>query len=156
MFKLIFCNRICVSLTIPCLVLIGFLNFPSLSGATDFDFFDIGNSTRFNLGSKDNLTALTFKNQSSLTPYIGAGIGELGQGDKDQANLADQFSEKALEDLEYKVGVGMDYSLKKNTGLTLGYKWNTGSTSELLEGGIGNLSPDQENQHISVGIKVGF
>ena len=156
MLKTFFNNKSCGPFIIPVLVLTGLLTLPTLSRSMDFDFPNIGDTGRFNLGVKEDLAALSFENQTSATPYVGAGVGQTGPVDKFQATQYEQTSETGLVDMEYKLGFGVDFRLDKNTGLTLGYQWDTGTTSEILGSGLGSLSPDQENQHISVGIKVDF
>jgi hypothetical protein len=156
MLKAFLNNKTHKQFIILTLVLAGLLTLPALSRSIDLDFPNISDTGRFNLGVKDDLAALSFENQTSATPYVGAGVGQAGPVDKFHATQYEQTSETGLVDMEYKIGFGMDFRLDKNTGLTLGYQWDTGTTSEILGSGIGSLSPDQENQHISVGIKVKF
>ena len=110
---------------------------------------------RFHLETKDDLATLTFKNETSVTPYIGAGIGR-EQEKTVQMGIYDLHSERTQENQGYKIGFGMICSVSQNTGLILGYQWNTGSVTEPPATGTKNLNSDQENHLLSVGVKVNF
>jgi opacity protein-like surface antigen len=156
MLRLVPCKKPRPFFTLFTIVLVWLLTSPALSGAEGPCAPGDEGGGKFNLGTRDDLAAVTFENETSVTPYIGAGIGKAGQVNDVHENFYKQPSEAGQEAPDYKIGFGVDCYLSENTGLTLGYQWNAGSAPELLEDGVGSLSPEQENHYISIGIKVDF
>lgn len=129
---------------------------PNLTAAKDNQAAG-ATSGEFDLGSREGLTALTFRNPSGVNPYLGAGVASTDGAKKDTSEANASVPQEGNV-YAYEVGAGIGCNLDKSTKLNFGYRYATNAGSVLTQEDALNrdLSPVNQGHQISMGIQVGF
>ncbi|PLX86654.1 MAG: hypothetical protein C0617_00125 [Desulfuromonas sp.] len=101
-----------------------------------------------------DITSVCFKTGSTITSYLGAGLGATAEKPEPDVVLISN-EEVDEEALAYQLGVGFDCELDKATSLALGYRYKTDSLLVFDIPSDGGDSPG-DGHNISLGLKVAF
>lgn len=108
------------------------------------------------LAAEQDLAALRIKNDSSVTPYVGAGVAT-GPDAEATPGLSRYEAEREAERQEYLLGAGLKCDLSQSARLNLGYRYSTGNLPEELSGlGLNPAEPASDDHHLSFGLKLDF
>ncbi len=121
-----------------------------------FDFFPESDFSGFSLETKGNLTGLSFSNDSSITPFLGANFSLEEDLPADTTFVPDGSSLLPSQKKDYLLGAEIDCCLSDDTRLTLNYNWNPTNVPAFIDGMSDKLNPSDERFNISVGLNVMF
>lgn len=113
------------------------------------------NNSSVELAAEQDLAALRIKTEGNITPYVGAGISTGPEGEE-APGLSEYEAEREAERQEYLVGAGLDCELNHSTRLNLGYRYSTGNLPEFTSTGLSATEPENDDHHISFGLKLDF
>jgi hypothetical protein len=112
--------------------------------------------TPVELAAEQDLAALRIKTDSSVTPYVGAGVAT-GPDAAETPGLSRYEAEREAERQEYLLGAGLACDLSQSARLNLGYRYSTGNLPEELSGlGLNPAEPASDDHHLSFGLKLDF
>lgn len=129
------------------------LNLADIKGKTSFG----ADTSDVNLGSREGLTALTFKNPSGVSPYLGAGVASTDEVKK-KAPGPTASTPKEGNIYAYELGAGIGCDLDKSTKLSFGYRYATNAGPGLTQEDalLSDTNPVDQGHQISMGLQVGF
>jgi opacity protein-like surface antigen len=109
------------------------------------------------LGSRAGLTALTFKNPSGVSPYLGAGVASTDEVKK-KAPGPTASVPKEGNIYAYELGAGIGCNLDSSTKLNFGYRYATNAGTGLTQEDAlqSDMNPVDQGHQISMGLQVGF
>lgn len=106
------------------------------------------------LADERDLAALQIRTDSSITPYIGAGVST-GPEDEEAPGLSSFEAAEEAERQSYQLGAGLDCELSNSARLNLGYRYSAGNLPEI-SGTRQNPAEPAEDHNISFGLKLDF
>jgi hypothetical protein len=107
------------------------------------------------LAAEKDLAALRIKTDSSVTPYVGAGV-VTGPEAEETPGLSDFEADREAERQAYLLGAGLACDLSHSARLNLGYRYSTGNLPELSGLGLNPAEPASDDHHLSFGLKLDF
>lgn len=107
------------------------------------------------LAAEKDLAALRIKTDSAVTPYIGAGVAT-GPDAEETPGLSSFEAEREAERQAYLLGAGLACDLSHSARLNLGYQYSTGNLPELSGIRLNTAEPENDDHHISFGLKLDF
>jgi opacity protein-like surface antigen len=107
------------------------------------------------LRAEEELAALRIRTDGAVTPYVGAGITTVPEAEE-TPGLSSFEAEREAERQAYLLGAGLACNLSHTARLNLGYRYAAGNLSELS--GIKPTAAELENDdhHLSFGLKLDF
>ncbi len=99
---------------------------------------------------------IDFENKSSITPYIGAGLGFANLNlDITEISGIEVDAEDSTTEFAYQLIVGAGIAMSKNIDLTLDYRF-LGSNDPTFSNTVGTVDVESHSHNINAGIRLNF
>jgi len=128
---------------------------PSLIGSVNSSTPTRFSTPPVELSAETDIAAVRIKTESSITPYVGAGVSTAPEPEA-TPGISEFEAEREAERQSYLLGAGLACDLSQSARLNLGYRYATGNVTELSGARLDNTETDRDDHHISFGLKFDF